>query len=294
MLGPQLGHGGTDASCRSHQSACGATAPASIFERSSRSSTSRARRAPSASITSSSSVALLVGHAGARRAAPAVVIAVSGERRSCEIARRIAVRATSARFAASASAACSATRSRSSATSSRRPSGSLMRSRSALRPARVAGDVEPRRPGAGAHADRDLVGLGRRHRLELEPGMLARRVARASRAPMRSSCAAIECPARIVDATSASSVASRSWASASSRGSPPPPHAGARAPPAGRRRPRRSAAQRARDIPRVRDRELVARRDEQVVQRQHAEHARSRAPGSRRGGSRSPARRAGR
>ncbi len=108
----------------------GRSAPASILDRSSRSSTIRASRTPSPSITSSSSERSASVTAALRRAEPAVVIAVSGERRSCEIAWRIAVRATSARCVASASAARWAMLARSTATSISRPSGSARRSTS--------------------------------------------------------------------------------------------------------------------------------------------------------------------
>ena len=98
--------------CRSHHSVCGSTAPASMRDMSSRSSISLARRFDWESITSATS-ACMAGSSGPwRRVSDARMMAVSGVRRSCEIACRIAVLATSARFVASASVARASSRSR--------------------------------------------------------------------------------------------------------------------------------------------------------------------------------------
>src|SRR4051812_7493367 len=104
-------------SCTSTQSTRGLTAPASTRERSSRSSTRRASRTDSSRTTARSSSRSSSEMRSSPRPDTAVVIAVSGLRRSCEIACRTAVLATSARWAASLAAARSATRSRSLATS---------------------------------------------------------------------------------------------------------------------------------------------------------------------------------
>src|SRR6185437_3830849 len=102
---------------RSVQSVRGFTAPASIFDRSSRSPTMRASRCDSSSITERRSSRSASDSAPSRRPPAAVVMAVSGERKSWETEWRTAVLATSARRVASVSAAWVASRSRSSATS---------------------------------------------------------------------------------------------------------------------------------------------------------------------------------
>src|SRR4051794_10603663 len=104
-------------SCTSTQSTRGFTAPASTRERSSRSSTRCASRAVSSRSTARSSARSSPSMRSSASPETAVVMAVSGLRRSCEIACRTAVLATSARCAASLAAARSANRSRSLATS---------------------------------------------------------------------------------------------------------------------------------------------------------------------------------
>ena len=75
--------------------------------------------------------AVVLGQPGLVQRAGRVLIAVSGVRRSCEIACMIAVFATSARRVASASAAVSAIRARSCASAIRLESASRTRSASA-------------------------------------------------------------------------------------------------------------------------------------------------------------------
>ena len=169
MVGPQLRRRRRDDVVQVAPVALWGTAPASIRDRSSRSSTSFASRTPSPSITSSSSARSASVISRLRSAEPAVVIAVSGERRSCEIACRIAVRATSARCAASARRPvrrCARARPR------RRSGGPAVR-----RDARSSSSDQPLSVETYSHARltraarpiASLPGGGRRDRLEREP-----------------------------------------------------------------------------------------------------------------------------
>ena len=148
-------------------------------------------------------------------AEPAVVIAVSGERRSWEIACRIAVLATSARREASFSAARSETRSRSTATSIRRPSDSATRSialwSQSTSSVRYSQALPARVCNGTTISSGIAVGTGSMT-IRARPAA----VASATRSPIVSSWAPTLSVTRIAEATSATSLASRSRAAATS------------------------------------------------------------------------------
>ena len=111
-----------------HQSACGSTAPAWSLERSSRLSTSRDKRALSSAITDVSSARDSGESVSEPSPAAAVVIAVSGERRSWDTERRTAVLTTFERRSAFVSITCVSSSSRLRAAATRVSSAGSTRS----------------------------------------------------------------------------------------------------------------------------------------------------------------------
>ena len=164
-------------------------------------------RSPRSARSRSSSVM-----SAARSAEPAV--GDRGQRRAQVMGDRVEDRG--AGDLGPAAASVSAARSATARARRRRRSAGRAARRSVRDPGRGQ-TCRSRRTATAARArarsgTRDLaVGL-RRHRLEHHPGSARRRVARATRPPMLSSWVATLCPARIADAASASSVASRSRA----------------------------------------------------------------------------------